>query len=102
MDCIICMEKVAKIETSFLKTHVKLPCNCRFDIHIKCYNNWRLYTTMVCPICRIQEQIEKKVIVTFDYYFFALVFAYIVCLVIILQNNSFVNKSTSSLLPPSS
>jgi hypothetical protein len=49
------MEKVAKIETVFLKAHMNMKCKCKYDIHIKCYNNWRLYTPMICPICRITD-----------------------------------------------
>lgn len=56
MDCLICMERCPEIEIRFIKEYVKIPCKCRFMVHIKCYNDWRLTTTMLCPICRIHEQ----------------------------------------------
>jgi hypothetical protein len=54
------MEKVAKIETTFIRTHMNLQCPCKYDVHIKCYNDWRLYTSMLCPICRVTENLIKK------------------------------------------
>lgn len=69
------MEKVAKIENDFLRQHMKFKCKCIFHIHIQCYNNWRLYTIMICPICRITEE-PKKIIHTDNsnilFYFFVL------------------------------
>lgn len=56
MDCFICMERCSFLETRFIKEYVEVPCACTFFVHIKCYNDWRLTTTMLCPICRIHEK----------------------------------------------
>ena len=44
MDCIICLSKT--------KEKSKSNCECKYNIHKKCYKEFLENSVFICPICR--------------------------------------------------
>ena len=52
MDCIICLGRT--------KEKSKSKCECKYNIHKRCYNQFLKKSKFICPICRKLE--VKKVV----------------------------------------
>ena len=75
MDCIICLSRT--------KEKSKSKCECKYNIHKRCYNEFLKKSIFICPICRkykvekvVKEDIDFIIKLFFTIYLFLIFIVY--------------------------
>lgn len=75
MDCIICLGRT--------KEKSKSKCECKYNIHKRCYNQFLQKSKFICPICRklkvkkvVKEDIDFIIKLFFSIYLFFIFIVY--------------------------
>ena len=76
MNCIICLDKT--------KEKSKSKCECKYNIHKKCYKKFLENSVFICPICRklklkkvVKEDVDFIIKIFFTIYFFFIIIIYL-------------------------